>query len=112
MTLKVKLKSKPYWIKGGIILDSIYCALFLLGILLSPLSIINSAVKEVVEALILFISVPGIWIITFAPGLSYNEGIGWGFFIGALIAYFLIGAIIGWIYGQIKTPHVNSYKEQ
>ena len=103
MTLKAKFKSKPYWLKGGIILDSIYCTLFLVGILFSPLSVISSAIKEVVEALILVISVPGIWIITFAPRLSYNEGIGWEFFIGALIAYFLIGAIIGWIYGQIKS---------
>jgi len=103
MNLKNWFKSKPDWFKAGIILSSIYSGLFLLGILLSPLSIINSAVEEVVVALILVISIPSIWVMAIFPGLSYTEGIGWEFFIGALITYFLIGAIIGWICGKIKS---------
>ena len=103
MNLKKWFVSKPHWLKMGIILSSTYCVLFLLGILLSPLSAINSAVEEVVVALIIVISIPSIWVMALFPGLSYTEGIGWEFFIGALITYFLIGAIIGWIYGKIKS---------
>ena len=84
-------------------LVSIYCALFLLGILLSPLSAVHSAVEEIIVALIIVISIPSIWVMALFPELSYTEGIGLEFFIGALITYFLIGAIIGWVYGKIKS---------
>ena len=103
MNIKNWFKSKPHWLSGGIILASIYFALFLLGILLSPLSAIHSAVEEIIVALIIVISIPSIWVMALFPELSYTEGIGLEFFIGALITYFLIGAIIGWIYGKIKS---------
>ena len=103
MNIKEWFKSKPYWLKVGVILSSIYCSLFLLGIILSPLSAINSAVEEIVVALIIVISIPSIWVMALFPGLSYTEGIGWEFFIGAIITYFLVGAIIGWIYEKIRS---------
>ena len=103
MKIKEWFKSKPNWLKVGIILSSVYCSLFLLGIILSPLSAINSAVEEIVVALIIVISIPSIWVMALFPGLSYTEGIGWEFFIGAIITYFLVGAIIGWIYEKIRS---------
>ena len=63
----------------------------------------NSAVEEIVVALIIVISIPSIWVMALFPGLSYTEGIGWEFFIGAIITYFLVGAIIGWIYEKIRS---------
>ncbi|MBU2104672.1 MAG: hypothetical protein KKF67_02775 [Nanoarchaeota archaeon] len=85
------------WLKGGLILDIIYFVLVFLGLILGPLH------PGIFIVFILAISIPGMWVTIFAPTSFYSDGFGWIFAIGSLITYFLIGALIGWLVGKIKS---------
>jgi hypothetical protein len=116
----MRWKDWPSWLKGGIVLDLIVIIIFLLyRFIWVPLFTDN--------LLILLLFAPGFLIIYkfIPPGcLDIMPGsltpvctVEWNVLITILvitniIAYFIIGAIIGFIYGKIKfknQPQLNKY---
>lgn len=105
--LQIKSKKLPYWLKGGIITSVIFIIIpiiIILGVFLID------AIFPVPEEFGWYGFI-GLWFITF-PGYLFFGFDGLfridGFreiittFILSLIIYFIIGSIIGWIYGKIK----------
>jgi TRAP-type C4-dicarboxylate transport system permease small subunit len=113
---KIGWKNWPYWLKGGIILSGI-SLIASLGIMLiifaseQGLEYIGSFIATPIFFFALFFSffTATYWFGT-AMGVA-NSGTGWpsGWILVVLflsffsvVVYFIIGAIIGWVYGKIK----------
>lgn len=94
-------KDLGYWLRGGMI--SLVLGIIL--ILLANFTTISSGVGFYPN----FTKAQGFLIITALPAILFAEFIGISFSsfdisvkLYLLIYYFLIGAIIGWIYGKIR----------
>jgi len=98
-------KDWPYWLKGGIILGSVFSllSLFLWAI---PYNFINALLGNKLE---LFFGIPAL--LSMITGLGHID-IGSGkmdiiagitFSLLSFIIYFIPGSLIGWIYGKIKS---------
>lgn len=109
-------KNWPYWLKGGIIMNAIMAILIVLFYCLERLGFISIDISFLVT----FLSfIPGAFLIS--PFLG-----GWSCFnmdgpcsiivsnnirtiliiVSNIIAYFIIGAVVGLIYGKIKNKNI------
>lgn len=101
---------KRYWLRGGIFLGSCYAVtiIFLaLPFLLYSVGFIGSESLFIVAALFAIISFPGFLILEIIyPNFGFNDEsqlmLTTCSVIVALVALFLIGSILGWIYGKMK----------
>ncbi|MEK6871967.1 MAG: hypothetical protein AABX16_03630 [Nanoarchaeota archaeon] len=101
----------PTWVKGGVILSGIYLVFFLtIQIILNQI-IIDSPLGFLFYLLLIYYPVG--FILSFFPREIFVEHsydvlseftiLGWIIgLIGVLLITFIIGALIGWIYGKIK----------
>lgn len=95
----------PYWLRGGII--SLFILIFVLILTLIffyiyPSPQLNETVN-LIRTLFDSIYYPD-FISTFLyKGSCHGEGCVFGLLLTLPISYFIIGAIIGWIYGKIKS---------
>jgi len=113
-------KKLPYWAKGGIIGASIVILLAILNLFVSS-NDTSVILYPVIYAYLAFI---GLSLGVFTSLLSGHFGISWNTFYvqcsnfmcpanitGVLISaviWFLIGAIIGWIVGKVKSRKQNN----
>ena len=86
-------KERPYWLKGGIIIILFY---ILIGIVFS---IYDFATFDDFKGFFTFMYFvgPGSFIFGIDGPMEFITS-----FIFTIAIYFIIGAIIGWIYGKIK----------
>ena len=94
------MKQKRYWLRGGICLG-------ILNIILAVGSIATPACGDLLAILFELPGIPFLFLFS-----VITEAIGWHvsvrimecqvLFLFGTLGYFLIGAVIGWIYGKIK----------
>ena len=89
-------KNWPYWLKGGIILDVVY----LLVVSMYVITFLIENISQSIFILLYFISFPAFLILRLIEYDSHNV-ITYTIIISFLI-YFILGALIGLIYGKIK----------
>ena len=97
-------KNWPYWLKGGILFSLINALLstliyLILLILKNNFDTIRFAAEYSFFLVISLLFINPAWY--FSGPRSYFDII-FGLVVGAAL-YFIIGAIIGWIYGKIKS---------
>jgi hypothetical protein len=96
-------KEWPSWVKGGVISIYVTFSLIIIGFLVSIIY------PEILKILVIFF----IWIHYIIPLEANNMGTGFIIMgiilisspILSLLFFFLIGALIGWIYGKIKNKN-------
>lgn len=96
------LKSKPYWLKGGIIGVGLYVILSIIAF--------SSPMRELAnigDALSVF----GYVFVKIFVNIFSGIGRGYGAFLLVIIfssvIYFIIGAFVGWVIGKIKSKKVS-----
>ena len=90
------MKIIPCWVKGGSVLVSLVGIIVLLIFFLLPCAPGNCFIEPwMIPLYFAFPIYIGFGILLEPLGLV-------GYIIASIIFYFLIGAIIGWIYGKIK----------
>jgi len=105
-------KNLPYWLKGGII-TTILCLIIALalvpfgddtgGYLILPYWFIPTLIGSAI------ICTPFVWIFGPLAWDNINDFFfHFGFAVTGIIFYFLIGAIIGWIYGKIRNRKISN----
>jgi len=102
MSIKKWFKSKPCWLRGGMI-----------GILIPPisglliiLSNIASSLDFIGETIALGFLLLNVWLCAFYE-TCWNSQVVWASLGLAVIEFFIIGVAIGWIVGKIKSKKVE-----
>ncbi len=98
-------KTWPYWLKGGIIPSLVYLLIACIFFILGEMELLNKATELILTRLFMIMSIPTITSF-YAIFPDYSASF---FNITTITAtgYFIIGAIIGWIYGKIKNRNSN-----
>ena len=97
-------KNLPHWLKGGIITVLIFISAFILSLFLPPYcphSVLGGC-GLVIEPFV-YTLIPGWFITDFIDDGNIYVG-----FLASFIVYFILGALIGWIYGKIKNNKQKS----
>ena len=104
----MRWKEFSYWLRGGIVIGFILFALFLIlqvyanatytgwEILGNPIALV---ILNILNSLIIlkFFTIPNL-----PPILSWGSDNLFISYIIAIASFFIIGAVIGWVYGKIK----------
>ena len=95
------------WLKGGIIVTILYAIYSIISVLISILFPKLISGSSLIENLIFFPQVLGMYLVIFKSGFNFIESKlsftqYFEIFIIGIIFYFLIGAVIGWIFGKMK----------
>ncbi len=93
-------KNIPTWLKGGIILSAINVFLILLYFVIKFVTFVTTGYNLPGDHPIALIYLPSFLI---TDGLYWGRNTPMEIFIFSSIFYFIIGIIIGWIYGKIQS---------
>lgn len=98
-------KRWPYWLRGGVIGVLILVIILFLSIILALIGKVDVILNNPFIYIIVKILASPTSILNLFPIDPINNSILWYCFgiISGVIVYFLIGAVIGWIVGKIKS---------
>ena len=103
MNIKDWFKSKPYWLKGGIIGLLLILLIFIANLLLGlphPLQ------GEGSMFLFLYASLPFVKVFFIFDRLPYSYAFAFTLYVlSTFLGYFIVGAAIGFIVGKIKSKN-------
>jgi len=100
------MKQERYWLRGGIIFSvtSLVLGFFLAGaVFTSGFTGDKGIIIHIIQSIFLTVSAPGLFVKNF---MGFPTGIGIAICV-TFISWFLIGSILGWIYGKIKSGNQN-----
>ncbi len=93
-------KSKPYWLRGGLIGLAIWA---LLAVPMTFCAVVGGGICEALIAWVgTFLTLPSLIVFIFFRGAPIFSGSLLGALIGTFIGWFLAGSLIGLIYGKIE----------